>query len=47
MVELDRCVVNDGACDGRRDRSRTVGDRSSDYRIVVAVGELPSAGNRS
>jgi Protein of unknown function (DUF2510) len=41
VVELDRCVVNDGAATVEGSIENR-GDRSSDYRIVVAVGELPS-----
>ena len=40
-VEFDRCVVNDGAATVEGSIENR-GDRSSDYRIVIAVGQLPS-----
>jgi hypothetical protein len=41
VVELDRCVVNDGAATVEGSIENR-GNRSSDYRIVVAVGQFPS-----
>jgi hypothetical protein len=41
VVELDRCVANDGAVtvEGTIENR---GDQASDYRIVIAVGQFPS-----
>jgi hypothetical protein len=41
VVELDRCVVNDGVVTVEGSIENR-GDRQSDYRIVIAVGEVPS-----
>jgi hypothetical protein len=41
VVELDRCVVDDGAATVEGSIENR-GDRSSDYRIVVAVGQFSS-----
>jgi hypothetical protein len=41
VVELDRCTVNDGAATVEGSIENR-GDRSSDYRIVVAVGQMQS-----
>jgi hypothetical protein len=41
VVEFDRCVVIDGAATIEGSIANR-GDRSSDYRITIAVGERPS-----